>query len=68
MNIADRIIVLAALLIGAGVLVVARQILAAAPNPELGGLAQWMVGTEFPGPAMISVGAFFLCVGAFMRS
>jgi hypothetical protein len=68
MSIADRIIILAALLIGAGVLVVVRQILTAAPNPELGGLAQWMVGTEFPGPAMISVGAFLLCVGAFMRS
>jgi hypothetical protein len=68
MKIADRIIVLAALLIGAGVLVVVRQILTAAPNPELGGLAQWMVGTEFPGPVLISVGAFLLCVGAFMRS
>ena len=67
MNIADRIIVLAALLIGAGVFVVVRQILTAAPNPELGGLAQWMVGTEFPGPMMICVGAFLLCVGAFMR-
>jgi hypothetical protein len=67
MKIADRIIVLAALLIGAGVLVVVRQILTATPDPQLAGLARWMVGTEFPGPAMISVGAFLLCVGAFMR-
>jgi hypothetical protein len=67
MNIADRIIVLAALLISTGVLVVVRQIATAAPDPQLGGLAQWMVGTEFPGPMMISVGAFLLCVGAFMR-
>jgi hypothetical protein len=67
MNIADRIIVLAALLIGAGVLVVVRQISTAAPNPKLGGLAQWMVGTEFPGPIMIGVGALLLCIGAFMR-
>jgi hypothetical protein len=67
MKIAERIIVLAALLIGAGVLVVVRQILTATPDPQLGGLARWMVGTEFPGPAMISVGALLLCVGAFMR-
>jgi hypothetical protein len=67
MSNADRIIALAALLMGAGVLVVVRQILTAVPNPQLGGLARWMVGTEFPGPAMISVGAFLLCVGAFMR-
>jgi len=67
MNIADRIIVLAALLIGSGVLVVVRQISTAVPDPRLGGLAQWMVGTEFPGPMMIGVGAFLLCVGAFMR-
>jgi hypothetical protein len=66
-NNASRIIVLAALLIGAGVLVVLRQILIAAPNPQLGGLAQWMVGTEFPGPIMIVVGAFLLCVGSLMR-
>ena len=62
MNNANRIIILGVLLIGAGVLVVLRQILTTAPNPQLGGLAQWMVGTEFPGPLMISVGAFlFVC-------
>jgi hypothetical protein len=67
MNNANRIIVLAALLIGAGILVVLRQILTAGPNPQLGGLAQWMVGTEFPGPLMIGAGAFLLCVSSFMR-
>jgi hypothetical protein len=66
MNNANRIIVAGALLIGAGILVVLRQIFTAAPNPQLGGLGQWMVGTEFPGPIMIGVGAFLLCLGTFM--
>jgi hypothetical protein len=64
---ANRTIVLGARLIGAGVLVALRQILTAAPNPQLGGLAQWMVGIEFPGPLMICVGAILLCVGGLMR-
>jgi hypothetical protein len=67
MNNASRIVALGALLIGAGILVVLRQIFAAAPNPQLGGLGQWMVGTEFPGPIMIGVGAFLVCVGALIR-
>jgi hypothetical protein len=53
-------------LIGAGTLVVLRQILTAPPNPQLGGLGQWVVGTEFPGLIMICAGALLWCVGAFM--
>jgi hypothetical protein len=66
MSNANRIVVMGAILIGAGILVALRQILTAVPNPQLGGLAQWMVGTEFPGPIMICVGAFLVCVGTFM--
>ena len=64
---AHRVIVAGAVLIGAGTLVVVRQILSAPPHPQLGGLGQWVVGTEFPGPILICAGAFLWCVGAFMR-
>jgi hypothetical protein len=63
---ARRIIVMGALLIGSGALVIVRQILAAPPHPELGGLGQWVVGTEFPGLIMICAGALLWCVAAFM--
>jgi hypothetical protein len=63
---AHRVIIAGAVLIGAGTLVVLRQILTAPPNPRLGGLGQWVVGTEFPGLIMICAGALFWCVGAFM--
>ena len=63
---ARRIIVAGALLIGAGILVVVRQILTAPPHPQLGGLGQWVVGTEFPGLIMICAGAFLWCVAAFI--
>jgi hypothetical protein len=62
----NRITVSGAMLIGAGTLVVLRQILTASPNPQLGGLGQWVVGTEFPGLILICVGAFLWCVAAFM--
>jgi hypothetical protein len=64
---AHRVVVAGALLIGAGILVVVRQMLTAPPNP-LGGLGQWVVGTEFPGLIMICAGAFLWCVAAFMGS
>jgi hypothetical protein len=63
---ARRIIVMGALLIGAGTLVIVRQILTAPPHPQLGGLGQWVVGTEFPGLIMIGAGALLWCVAAFM--
>jgi hypothetical protein len=63
---AHRIIVTGAVLIGAGTLVVVRQVLTAPPNPQLGGLGQWVVGTEFPGLILICAGAFLWCVGVFM--
>jgi hypothetical protein len=63
---AHRVIIAGAVLIGAGKLVVLRQILTASPNPQLGGLGQWVVGTEFPGLIMICAGALLWCVGAFM--
>jgi hypothetical protein len=62
MTIARRITVAGGLLIGAGALVIVRQILTAPPHPELGGLGQWMIGTEFPGLIMIGAGAFLWCV------
>jgi hypothetical protein len=61
-----RVIVAGAVLIGAGTLVIVRQVLTAPPNPQLGGLGQWVVGTEFPGLILICAGAFLWCVGAFM--
>jgi hypothetical protein len=66
MSHARRIVVVGALLIGSGTLVIVRQILTAPPRPELGGLGQWVVGTEFPGLIMICAGAFLWCVAAFM--
>jgi hypothetical protein len=63
---AHRIVVAGALLIGAGTLVIVRQILTAPPHPELGGLGQWVVGTEFPGLIMICAGALLWCVAVFM--
>jgi hypothetical protein len=66
MSRARRIVVMGGLLIGAGVLVIARQILTAPPHPELGGLGQWLVGTEFPGLIMICAGAFLWCVAAVL--
>ena len=65
---AQRVIVTGAVLIGAGTLVVFRQILTGPLNPQLGGLGQWVVGTEFPGLIMICAGAFLWCLGAFMSS
>jgi hypothetical protein len=61
-----RVIFAGAVLIGAGALVIVRQILTAPANPQLGGLGQWVVGTEFPGLILICAGAFLWCVGAFM--
>jgi hypothetical protein len=66
MSKAHRVIVTGAILIGAGMLVIVRQIVTAPPNPQLGGLGQWVVGTEFPGLIMIGAGAFLWCVAAFM--
>jgi hypothetical protein len=63
---ARRIIAMGALLIGSGTLVIVRQILTAPPRPQLGGLGQWVVGTEFPGLIMIGAGAFLWCVAACM--
>ena len=63
---ASRIIVAGAMLIGAGTLVVLRQVLTASPNPQLGGLGQWVAGTEFPGLVLICGGAFLWCLGAFL--
>jgi hypothetical protein len=63
---AGRITVAGGLLIGAGALVIVRQILTAPPHPQLGGLGQWMVGTEFPGLIMIAAGAFLWCVAAIV--
>ena len=63
---AKRIVVAGAMLIGAGTLVVLRQILTTSPNPQLGGLAQWVVGTEFPGLIMIGAGALLWCVAAIV--
>jgi hypothetical protein len=63
---ARRIIVAGALLIGAGALVIVRQMVTAPPNPQLGGLGQWVVGTEFPGLIMIGAGAFLWCVAALL--
>jgi hypothetical protein len=63
---ARRITVAGGLLIGAGALVVVRQILTAPPHPQLGGLGQWVVGTEFPGLIMIGAGALLWCVAVVM--
>src|ERR1700730_10583139 len=62
----NRFVVAGAMLIGAGTLVVLRQILTASPNPQLGGLGQWVAGTEFPGLIMICAGAFLWCLGALL--
>jgi hypothetical protein len=66
---AHRIVIAGAVLIGAGILVVLRQILTATPNPALEGnaLGRWVVGAEFPGLIMICTGALLLFVGVFMR-
>jgi hypothetical protein len=63
---ARRITVAGGLLIGAGALVIVRQILTAPPHPQLGGLGQWLVGTEFPGLILIAAGAFLWCVAAIV--
>jgi hypothetical protein len=63
---ARRIAVAGSLLIGAGVLVIVRQIVTAPPHPQLGGLGQWIVGTEFPGLIMIGAGALLWCVAAIV--
>lgn len=67
MSIANRIVVLGAVLIGAGILVVLRQILAGpAADPQLWGLTRWVTGTEFPGLPMICAGALLMFVTVFI--
>ena len=66
---AKRITVVGAILIGAGTIVVLRQVLSATPsNPHLWGLARWLTGAEFPGLPMICLGGLLLFVTALMRS
>jgi hypothetical protein len=56
-------------LIGAGILVVLRQVFAAMPsNPHLWGLARWLTGAEFPGLPMICLGGLLLFVAVLVRS
>jgi hypothetical protein len=64
-----RIAAAGAILIGAGALVVLRQVFAATPsNPHLWGLARWLTGAEFPGLPMIGLGGLLLFVAVFLRS
>jgi hypothetical protein len=66
---AKRIAVLGTFLIGAGIVVVLRQIFTApVPDPHLWGLTRWLTGTEFPGLPMIGLGGLLLFVTIFMRS
>jgi hypothetical protein len=68
MSSAKRMIFMGATLIGAGTLVVLRQIVTATPtNPQLWGLTRWVTGTEFPGLPMIFAGALLLFATVFMR-
>ena len=62
----SRVIAAGAVLIGAGIFVVLRQIATAPPNPQLGGLGQWVVGTQFPGPILICAGGLLWLVAALM--
>jgi hypothetical protein len=59
-----------AVLIGAGILVILRQVLSSGPNPALAGndLGQWLVGAEFPGLIMIVAGAILLGGAVIPRS
>lgn len=61
----------AVVMIGAGVVAILRQTLTALPSsPAPVGdfsLERWLAGTEFPGLALICVGAFLLCVAGIMR-
>jgi hypothetical protein len=69
MSNARRLFIVGAVLIGAGTLVVLRQVFTAAPaNPQLWGLARWVTGTEFPGLPMIFAGALLLFATVFMRN
>jgi len=63
---ARRLIVSGALLIGAGILVVLRQVMTATPNPRLGALGQWVAGAEFPGLILICAGAFLWGLAALL--
>jgi hypothetical protein len=68
MSPAKRMVFMGATLIGAGILVVLRQVVTATPtNPQLWGLTRWVTGTEFPGLPMIVAGALLLFATVFMR-
>ena len=57
--------------ISAGAAAILRQALTALPSsPAPVGdfrLGRWLAGTEFPGLALICVGAFLLCVAGTLR-
>ncbi len=62
----QRLIAAGAVLIGAGVLVVLRQVAAAVPDPHLGPLGQWVAGAEFPGLILICMGGFLWAVAVLI--
>jgi hypothetical protein len=66
-----HIVTAAVVMIGAGGVAILRQALTAVPSsPAPVGdfsLGRWLAGTEFPGLALICVGAFLLCVAGIMR-
>ena len=66
-----QIVTAAAVMIGAGAMAILRQALTTPPSsPAPVGdfsLGRWIAGTEFPGLALICVGAFLLCVAGILR-
>ena len=68
MTYAKRLTLAGAVLIGAGIMVVLRQALTAAPNPHLGALGQWVAGAGFPGLILVLIGACLWGAAAILGS